>query len=778
MATACALPEHSTSRRLGELESYFSEGGMTMRAAALVRGRIDTGRMRTAFEALVMRNPVLRSVVHRDERGYLLRLAARTPPVDVRRGNPRAFADEFAGPIDQTSHLIEFAVVTGRRETAVALTICHSISDMTALGAYLHELWRNYTSLVENGWTGDHRARSVPHGPEHWVRPVPARAPQNPVPPVNAMAVMPQTDGADVRERVHLEFSRATTDALRRVTKAHGTTVHAAVAGAVLTAERSLIAQARPLPMALRSSVDLRRRLPGTVVQPLEATAFIGMVTTQVHVDHDDSPLSVGRLVVDDIKNRIADGTAIASSVQPAGGQRPAVSYAANGGTVPDLPAPKGVVVEKVVFGSGKQIKQSAPLYYGSWTYSGRLNIDIGVPRRAMSPSARRQLADKIRCAIVQIASCDDEGTARPGAVVEDCRRRPRLLRALAGMGLALVFLLGLAPTALGCSRVTWLGSDGRVVTGRSMDWPDWFNEHLYVIPRGLQQDGAGGVDSLSWRGKYGAAVIAGSVVPDQPVDAAFDGMNEQGLVANMLYLGETDFGPAPTDHRPRLSVAGWVSYVLTSFGTVDEVVDAVANPSVYIVPTRFGPNRSEYPTVHLAVSDATGDSAIFEYLDGKVVVHHGRRYQVMTNSPTYDKQIAINESWQGVDRNQTLPGSVQPRDRFVRASYFLSRLPDTTDERQAVAGVFSVMRNVQVPWGGSGEERYATHWVSVADSTAKTLYFESVLSPNIVWLDLTGVDFSPEAGVRAVPLQENYSLIGDIATKMDTAEPISFLAP
>jgi len=48
-----------------------------------------------------------------------------------------------------------------------------------------------------------------------------------------------------------------------------------------------------------------------------------------------------------------------------------------------------------------------------------------------------------------------------------------------------------------------------------------------------------------------------------------------------------------------------------------------------------------------------------------------------------------------GAAADPQLPGSIQSQDRFVRASYYLSKLPQTNDERQAVAGVFSVMRNV-----------------------------------------------------------------------------------
>ena len=346
---------------------------------------------------------------------------------------------------------------------------------------------------------------------------------------------------------------------------------------------------------------------------------------------------------------------------------------------------------------------------------------------------------------------------------------------------LAALMSLVLAPSADACSRVTWLGPNGTVITGRSMDWPYSFHSHLYAYPRGLEQNGAGGENSLVWTTKYGAIVVAGTTDPSGPIDGVFDGMNETGLVANLLYLGESDFGPAPTDNRPRLSFAGWVQYVLTKFSTVNEVVDAFTNPAIYIVPINFGPGNAAHPTVHLSVTDPSGDSAIIEYLDGKPVIHHGRQFQVMTNSPTYDQQLQLNAKWDNVDKNSDLPGSIQSQDRFVRASYYLSKLPQTTDERQAVAGVFSVMRNVSVPWGVGDPEHpnlSPTYWRSVADSTNKIYYFESALSPNIVWVNLNNINFNPGSGVRAVAVEENYSIIGNLDNALKPAEPIKFLAP
>lgn len=51
---------------------------------------------------------------------------------------------------------------------------------------------------------------------------------------------------------------------------------------------------------------------------------------------------------------------------------------------------------------------------------------------------------------------------------------------------------------------------------------------------------------------------------------------------------------------------------------------------------------RGHQATVHLALEDSTGDSAILEYINGKLVIHHGRQYQVMTNDPPYDQQLAL----------------------------------------------------------------------------------------------------------------------------------------
>jgi choloylglycine hydrolase len=96
------------------------------------------------------------------------------------------------------------------------------------------------------------------------------------------------------------------------------------------------------------------------------------------------------------------------------------------------------------------------------------------------------------------------------------------------------------------CSRATWLGKDGSVVTGRSMDWPYDFNTHFYLMPRGGKTEGIRG--GLVWEHRYGAVVAAGAMTPGGKIDGVFDGLNEKGLGANRKSVPPTEIGAPPTE--------------------------------------------------------------------------------------------------------------------------------------------------------------------------------------------------------------------------------------
>lgn len=320
------------------------------------------------------------------------------------------------------------------------------------------------------------------------------------------------------------------------------------------------------------------------------------------------------------------------------------------------------------------------------------------------------------------------------------------------------------------CTRAVYLGPDNMIVTGRTMDWKEDPQSNIYFFPRGMERRGGKTDNTIKWTSVYGSVVTAGYDI------GVCDGMNEKGLVANLLFLAESDYH-RPDDKRPVMGLSIWTQYVLDNFATVDEAVE-VLGKEVFRIDDPDLPNGAK-STLHLSISDPTGNSAIFEYINGNLVIHHGRDCQVMTNSPTYDKQQTLDDYWEQIGGLVMLPGTNRASDRFVRASFYIKALPQTADYRQAVAGVFSVMQNVSVPLGISIPSQpniASTRWRTVADQKNRVYYFESTLSPDIFWIDLNALDFSADKSVRKLTLTNGEIYSGDAAVKMQDAEPLSFL--
>lgn len=325
---------------------------------------------------------------------------------------------------------------------------------------------------------------------------------------------------------------------------------------------------------------------------------------------------------------------------------------------------------------------------------------------------------------------------------------------------------------ALACTRVVYKGLQQTVLTGRTMDFSIDIPANLWIFPRGMQRNGQVGAQSLTWTSRYGSVAASSWDI------ATPDGMNEKGLVANLLWLVQSQYPVYTKQNKEKgLTIAAWAQYALDNFATVKEAVEQLRQEP-FVVVTDFIPGTNKFTTVHLSLSDATGDSAIFEYIDGRLVIHHSAAYQVMTNDPVFEQQLAIKSYWDGISATQFLPGTNRSADRFVRAAYYINAIPQTEDPRLSVASVFSVIRNVSVPYGISTEGQphiSSTRWRVVADQKNLTYYFENVLTPNVVWVDLKQVDFAAQAGVRKLALDQGQVYAGNALSGFVPSVPFEF---
>ena len=219
---------------------------------------------------------------------------------------------------------------------------------------------------------------------------------------------------------------------------------------------------------------------------------------------------------------------------------------------------------------------------------------------------------------------------------------------------------------------------------------------------------------------------------------------------------------------------------MLDNFDTVQSAVDALGKQPLVIV-TDTMPGEDRRANLHLAISDAGGDSAIIEYVDGQQVIHHSRDYQVMTNSPIFEKQLAMEEYWRQIGGTVFLPGTNRASDRFARASFYVQAIPKTPDPVQTIASAFSVIRNVSVPFGISTPDQpniSSTRWRTVSDQKRKRYFFESALTPNIFWVDIARFDLSAATG-RVLKLElgpDERNIYSGMANKdFRPAEPFPF---
>ena len=330
------------------------------------------------------------------------------------------------------------------------------------------------------------------------------------------------------------------------------------------------------------------------------------------------------------------------------------------------------------------------------------------------------------------------------------------------------------------CTRVVFSDDKNTVITGRSMDWNDDLHSNLYVFPRGMERSTGARTNPLTWTSKYGSVVVSAYEI------ASADGMNEAGLAGNLLYLAESDYGQA--NGKPVLPISMWIQYVLDNFASVAEAVGELEREPFRIGIIQIPNGRAA--SLHLCISDSTGDSAIFEYVGGKLTIHHGKEYKVMTNSPIYDQQLALRAYWQHIGGMTFMPGTISAADRFVRTSFFVDAAPKQVDARyisavpnksfnnQALASTLGILRAVGVPLGVASATEpniSSSLWRTMSDHKNKVYYFDSATTPSVFWVDFKNVEFDAGRPVKKLKVQDGMIYAGDTAQQFTEAPSFEF---
>ncbi|KAH7176665.1 nucleophile aminohydrolase [Dactylonectria macrodidyma] len=334
-----------------------------------------------------------------------------------------------------------------------------------------------------------------------------------------------------------------------------------------------------------------------------------------------------------------------------------------------------------------------------------------------------------------------------------------------------------LVSSAMASSRVAYkAGVDNRITIGRSMDFLTDTNTTIWTFPPALRRYGGVSGNPFTWTTRYGSV---SAVVLDQ---VYVEGLNTEGLSGSAMYTAGSGHGER-VESRDGMFENLWMQYFLDMYASVAEAASDYC-------PSEGGEEKFQVVGrsllegidmgLHVTLSDKKGDNLILEFIKGKLKCHRSRKYNVVTNMPSFDKELAIDALWSPVSE-YALP------DRFVRLSHYNSLVPQAPDLETAVAYTAGMIRAVSTPMidldaedenGDEDEEAgttevWPTMWRMFTDTLDKVVFYESATSPMSFWYDVSELNLTEGAQVTRLPLVDMpwRKRVGDVTDKF---EPVS----
>ncbi|MDP1891355.1 MAG: linear amide C-N hydrolase [Gemmatimonadaceae bacterium] len=322
------------------------------------------------------------------------------------------------------------------------------------------------------------------------------------------------------------------------------------------------------------------------------------------------------------------------------------------------------------------------------------------------------------------------------------------------------------------CTRMFWNTNGQVMLVGRNMDLDLDDQPVFYVFPMGISKNGGTDVNPATWTSQYGSVVVTAW----GKSTFSFEGINTAGLGFHGLYLGPTQF--ENRDSRPGVLQGRYGEYLLDNAATVSDALQLMSQTQ--LVPELLA--GTPVPQ-HYAIEDASGDSAVIEFVGGQMNVYHGAEYTILTNDPPFDQQMPNLWHYQYFGGDDPLPGDCNPTARFVRASAFLSTLNGASSyaaiKTNPISTMFLAIRSMSEPFGAlqfmpgvsAPIPAWPTLWTIVSDLANKAVYFTHNVARNNFWIDMRKLNFQEGAPIRSLKA-DRPDLAGEVSSFFTSPSP------
>ena len=291
------------------------------------------------------------------------------------------------------------------------------------------------------------------------------------------------------------------------------------------------------------------------------------------------------------------------------------------------------------------------------------------------------------------------------------------------------------------CTAITLQSMQGDNFLGRTMDFSHSIEPGVYVIPRNYEWY------SLATTKKY--IDNYSFICMGQETDGMlgfFDGVNERGFAAAVLYFAGYAYYDLPTNDKEQIAALDFLHYILGCCSSVDDLRVLLKN--VYIVGIQDPVTKTAAP-LHWIATDKSGKCVVIEQTKtGLEVIDNP--IGVMANSPDFNWHMTNLRNYMNVSTNQqkevhwenvsltpfgqgagttNLPGGFTSPERFVRTAFLKTHVQVPKNWSEALMTCFHIMNNVFIPKGivvtDKGADDY-TKYIAFMNTNTCEYYFKT----------------------------------------------------
>ena len=328
------------------------------------------------------------------------------------------------------------------------------------------------------------------------------------------------------------------------------------------------------------------------------------------------------------------------------------------------------------------------------------------------------------------------------------------------------------------CTGILTKTQDNNYIFARSMEFgTDLMTFDLIAVPRNYKFTGQTplGKPGMTWETKYGYTGFSPFGIP-----LIADGVNEKGLSCGVFFLPGYAVYETVTEkeHSKTISCIDVASFILGTCANVSEAKEKISK--IHVVGIQ-APQWGFVPPLRYMIADASGDSAIIEYTEGKLHIYNNE-VNAITNSPPYpwhltnlknyiglkpmnDPAIKVN----GTEITQIgqgsgglgLPGDFTPSSRFVRAVFFANTAFLGKDIGEGIGVAFHILNQFDIPRGAiRGNEAGktvsdTTQWTSASDLTNHRYFYHTYSDRNVRMIDLKEFDLDGKSIKTIIDVQK-----------------------